>query len=97
MSQTAPKLIALCVGASLVAVGACAELDPSPEFGYFLLIILGVVFIWFPEPIGSFRGNVLHLGHSVDQQTPGCVIAGVGWLLLVVVPLYYYFVARQIA
>jgi hypothetical protein len=96
MSQAVPKLVAACLGASLVAVGAFAELDPPPGVGLFLLLIAGVLFVWFPSQIGSYTGSVFQMGHSVDRQTPGCVIAFVGWLLLVVVPLYYYFVARHI-
>jgi hypothetical protein len=38
--------------------------------------------IWFPEQIGSYTGYVSH-GSTIDTETPPFIVAGLGWLFLV--------------
>jgi hypothetical protein len=46
-----------------------------------LALMLPLALIWFPEQLGSFTGYVGR-GGSIDTETPGWLVAGFGWLLL---------------
>jgi uncharacterized membrane protein YoaT (DUF817 family) len=47
------------------------------------LFLLGpLALIWFPETIGSYTGYVSS-GQTIDTETPPSIVAGLGWLLLV--------------
>ena len=60
---------------------------------YFL--ILPLASIWFSDAMGRFTGMGLGLmgGPAIDKSTPGCVVAFVGWLLLLV-PVIMILVVR---
>lgn len=60
-----------------------------------LFLILPLACIWFSETLGNytgpsfFKGNRYDYFTSIDKETPGCMIALVGWILLLLLPLIY--------
>jgi hypothetical protein len=55
-----------------------------------IYLILPLACIWFSEEMGEFTG--IMRGHLVTSTSPGCAVAGMGWILLllpVVVGLYF--------
>ena len=97
MTVSISKIIGVCLGAVLLAIGFFAPLEPPPGLRLYLLVIVGVLFVCSHEPIGGLAGRVGTLGHRIEQETSGCFVAGVRWSLLLGVPAYYYFVARHVA
>jgi hypothetical protein len=55
-------------------------------------LLVPLVLIWFPEQLGSFTGYVGR-GGNIDTPTPGFLIAGIGWFMLLGVPVVIYFLA----
>lgn len=55
-----------------------------------IYLILPLACIWFSEEMGDFTG--ITRGHLVTSTSPGCAVAGMGWVLLllpVFVGLYF--------
>jgi hypothetical protein len=56
-----------------------------------LYLLLPLACIWFSEEMGSFTGVMS--GSLVTRQSPGCMVAAGGWLLLilpVIIGIFYY-------
>ena len=49
-----------------------------------LLLAVPLALIWFPEELGSYTGYVSR-GSTIDTETPPFIVAGLGWLLLVLI------------
>jgi hypothetical protein len=45
-----------------------------------IFMLLPLVLIWFPEEMGSFTGVIR--GQYINTETPGCLVAFGGWLVL---------------
>jgi uncharacterized membrane protein YhdT len=50
-----------------------------------LPMLLAIACIWFPDAFGAFSG-VIHY-RAITTPTPGIIVAIVGWLILVGLPL----------
>jgi len=57
--------------------------DPAlePIAGNFFVVLAPLVFIWFSEIIGNITGPAGN-GAYIDVKTPGWMIAGLGWILM---------------
>jgi hypothetical protein len=58
----------------------------GPKTGMQVLafIILPLACIWFPDHMGNYTGRLPISGGGINQQTPGCLVRIIGWLLLFV-------------
>ena len=65
---------------------------PGRTFPILLLTFWPLLLIWFPRQFGNFTGYVRF--HYIDQKSPPVLIAMMGWLLLVGLPLVLYFMLR---
>jgi uncharacterized membrane protein YoaT (DUF817 family) len=75
VSKTLSALVALAyIGIALLA-GAGWETLKLVAF-----LVLPLACIWFSEEMGSFTG--IMRGQFINAQTPGCLVAFGGWLLL---------------
>jgi hypothetical protein len=45
-------------------------------------LILPLACIWFPDDMGRYTGRLPISGGGINQQSPGCLVRIVGWLLL---------------
>ncbi len=54
----------------------------------FLLFPLGM--IWFPEEMGAF--TIKSGFWSINEETPAIFVSIMGWLLLLGMPLFLYFI-----
>ena len=85
------RLVALALAALYVVAAWLAELEPMGHFRYVMATIVAEALIWFPDQLGSATGMRTAYGlKSVDAETPGCVVAVFGWLMLLAVPLVYW-------
>ncbi len=75
----------LSVALALIALGLWNWPDSNePALLLKRLVVAGfpLALIWFSEPLGSFMGSVGR-GGDVTSETPGWMIAGVGWIFLI--------------
>ena len=74
-------LIVACVGGGPPLVIKCA-----------LLLLLPMACIWFGDEMGSFTGVMS--GSYIDSESPGCLVAVLGWVLLLfpVMPLIRFLI-----
>jgi len=56
----------------------------------FIGILLPLACIWFPEPLGQYRGNIR--GQVMTSSTPAFLVCAGGWLVLVGAPLIVFLV-----
>ena len=76
------KIVAL-----VIAAGICVY---SGAFAVFLALLWPLSFIWFPEYWGAYRGFIFR-GQYIDEESPPILIAWIGWLFLIVFPLFLAF------
>lgn len=88
------RILSLVVAAAICAAMIMEEgrLNGNVMKGAFVLLFpLGL--IWFSEALGEFTGNIGR-GGIVDVRSPSWMIAGIGWLILVGIPLLAFFAGR---
>lgn len=56
-----------------------------------IYLILPLACIWFSEEMGSFTGTIR--GHRITSTSPGCAVAFMGWVLLLLPPVVGLFLA----
>jgi hypothetical protein len=64
--------------------------ETAAKFVFFLILPLAC--IWYSEALGDYTGPTGR-GPSITRATPGCVVAFVGWLLLLT-PMILVVVSR---
>ena len=72
---------------SLVVTAAAAlhVLRTSMQSWYLLVIVVpALLLIWFAEQIDDLTFGTWHHGYLIDTHTPAVLIAGFGWILLIV-------------
>ena len=89
MPVTVTKLVAL--GIAVVEVIAGFALEKSWVFALTLAggAILPLALIWFPEFLGGLTGWGTRA--PVDRPSPPILVAGMGWLFLLGLPLLVFF------
>jgi hypothetical protein len=85
--MTEAKVIAFCIA-------VCDAMILFARYGKavpFVFLLVPIAFIWFGDEFGGFKGNVGR--GTVNTETPGWMVAGFGWLLLLAVSGYviYHF------
>ena len=84
------RLVALGIGIAY-SVGATLQLEPMVAWRYVAASIIAVSLIWFPEQLGAVKGMGAGRGHlGVDKETPGCMVAFFGWLMLAAIPVVHF-------
>lgn len=58
-----------------------------------IYLILPLACIWFSEEMGSFTG--IMRGHLVTSTSPGCAVAFMGWVLLLLPAIVGLFIASS--
>ncbi len=48
----------------------------------FIFLLLPLACIWFSEAMGGYTGFIGFSKPFITEQTPGCIVAFGGWLLL---------------
>jgi hypothetical protein len=90
MEITRWKLAALAVGVLEVAIAAVAARQNTLDVA--LIAVPGLVLIWFSELLGSATGFIGH--GEVTAETPGWMVAGFGWCVLIGVPVGMWWFGR---
>ena len=90
MQVTVGKLVAVGIAVAYVIAGLVLE----RSWALTLTVAVGTVpplaLIWFPEFLGSLTGWGTV---PVDQPSPPRLVAGIGWLLLLGLPMLVLFLA----
>ena len=91
MQVTVSKLVAL--GIAVVEVIAGFALEKSWAFALTLAVgaLLPLALIWFPEFFGGLTGWGTRA--RVDRPSPPKLVAAMGWLLLLGLPVLVFFLA----
>jgi hypothetical protein len=89
------RAASLLVVALYVCLAAFGELPKGMERMLGLAFLLGLPLIWFPEPIGSVIINPQD--RPAPLETPPVLVAFMGWVLLLVVPIVVAFLSRDAA
>jgi hypothetical protein len=84
-SQSISLIIALgYIVASLVFRG-----KPTAEMAVIaIFVVLPLAFIWIPDAFGNYVSAVR--GGYIDKPTPPFMIAAIGWLILLAIPVMWY-------
>lgn len=53
--------------------------------------LIPVLMIWYPEEVNDYTLGFSREGGTIDKPTPAFMIAGIGWLLLIVIPLAMFY------
>lgn len=83
MEVTRSKIVSLVIALGYAAFAVWHSGVAGLKWSATLLPPLGL--IWFPEEIGGLTGY--YKSGYVNTQTPPVIVSGLGWLLLVGVPL----------
>jgi len=59
---------------------------PPPAISCLLYLLLPMACIWFSEEMGEFTGVMGR--HYIDAKSPGCLVAFLGWVLLLL-PMFF--------
>lgn len=71
-------------------VAAYVFTDSETMFKVVMFLFLPMGCIWFSEEMGSFTG-FMH-GRYITSTSPGCAVAAVGWILLLL-PVILWLIA----
>jgi len=52
---------------------------------YCLFTLIELVLIWFPDEVNEYTLGLWIDGYKIQNQTPTAMIAGIGWILLLLV------------
>jgi hypothetical protein len=83
----------LLVVAVYLCLAAFGELPKGMERMLGLAFLLGLPLIWFPEPIGS--AVIPSRDRPARTETPPVLVALMGWVLLLAVPIVVAFLSRD--
>ena len=88
------RILSLVVAAALCAAMIAEEgkLSGNVMKGA-LALLFPLALIWFSETLGDFTGNIGR-GGIVNTRSPSWMIAGIGWLILIGLPLLTLFAGR---
>ncbi len=85
----------LLVVALYVCLAAFGKLPTGMDRPLGVAFLFGLPLIWFPEPIGSAVINTLD--RPAPTETPPVLVAFMGWVLLLAVPIVVAFLSRDAA
>jgi hypothetical protein len=77
LSQLLSGIIAL-----LGLVVAFMRFDSQMLLKYCVFTVIELVLIWFPEEVNDYTLGIWSNGYKIENPTPPVMIAGVGWILL---------------
>jgi hypothetical protein len=93
MQVTLGKLLAVTVVAAYVIAGLVLEKSWAFALTVAVGALLPLAFIWFPEFLGGLTGWGTRA--PVDRPSPARLVAGMGWVLLLGMPVIVYFLANN--
>jgi hypothetical protein len=91
MQVTVSKLAALAIAVVEVIAGFALEKSWAFALTVAVGVLLPLALIWFPEFLGNLTGWGTRA--PVDQPSPPKLVAGMGWLFLLGVPVLVFFLA----
>lgn len=86
------RFLSLVVVFAYVATVYAETESAEKTFRVCIGLILPLVCIWFGEQMGAYTGSMR--GHYISTQTPGCLVAAGGWMLLLGAPIIGYFLSK---
>ncbi len=86
MQLTFGRLLSLAIASVYVVL--VISLGGIGYWKWSLTLLLPLALIWFPEEIGSITGY--YKTGYVNVQTPGAIVAFLGWVILLGVPVLAY-------
>ena len=91
MQVTVSKLVALLIAVAEVIAGFAVEKSWAFALTAGVGALLALALIWFPEFFGGLTGWGLRA--PVDEPSPPRLVAAMGWLFLLGIPVMAYFLA----
>ncbi|SPE63283.1 hypothetical protein SBV1_960008 [Verrucomicrobia bacterium] len=91
MQVTIGKLLSLLIAIAYAVVAIKYNGIAGAKWSLGLLLPLAL--IWFPEELGSLTGY--YKSGYVNVQTPGPIVAFIGWFILVGLPVLLYLVLKH--
>ena len=91
MQVTVSKLVALAIAVAEVIAGFTLEKSWAFALTVAAGAILPLALIWFPEFLGGLTGWGTRA--PVDRPSPPILVAGMGWLFLLGLPVLVFFLA----
>jgi hypothetical protein len=88
------RILSAVVALTYLIIAFCIE-GPIGVVKCSIFLLLPLVLIWFPEEMGSFTGVIR--GQYINTETPGCLVAFGGWMVLLLplwVPLVVALIQR---
>jgi hypothetical protein len=82
------RILGASVALVLMIVGLAAG-GLAGVFAALVRVLLPLALIWFPEEFGGLTGIMVTRGH-VTEESPGCFIAFMGWVLMGVAIFTFY-------
>jgi hypothetical protein len=92
-SSVISRAASLLVAALYVCLAALGELPKGMEQMLGVAFLVGLPLIWFPEPIGYAVINTLD--RPAPIETPPVLVAFMGWVFLLGVPIAGEFLTRD--
>jgi hypothetical protein len=86
MQLTIGKIVSLAIAITYAAVAM--GVGGVGYWKWALTLLLPLAFIWFPEEIGELTGY--YKTGYVNVQTPGAIVAFLGWFILVGLPVLLF-------
>jgi hypothetical protein len=93
MQVTLGKLLAVAIVAAYLIAGLALEKSWAFALTVAVGALLPLALIWFPEFLGGLTG--WGTSAPVDRPSPPRLVAGMGWLLLLGMPVLVYFLANN--
>ena len=91
MQVTVSKLVALAIAVAEVIAGFALEKNWAFALTVAAGALLPLALIWFPEFLGGLTGWGTRA--PVDRPSPPILVAGMGWLFLLGLPVLVFFMA----
>lgn len=87
--MTRSGAISLMLVLAYLAVSLAYRGKPTVEIAALAIVsVVALAFIWFPDAFGNYTGG---WGRSaITEPTPPFMIAAVGWLILLAIPVLWY-------
>ena len=88
------KLVSLAIALAYLVAASVAEGGVTLNVGKLCLVLLiPLALIWFADELGGFTGYTFR-GPTVDEESPGILVAGMGWFFLVGIPIVAYAIGQ---
>jgi hypothetical protein len=92
MARIINRVLSAAVAAAYLIAGYVGG-GPPLLIKWVLYLLLPLACIWFGEELGAYKGS--WGAQSINSESPGCLVAFLGWVLLLS-PLFVPLIQRKI-